>query len=217
LIDPEPPWNYEDVVREYSRGKRGALDLGTGGGELLSNLRRALPDRTVATEEWKVNAPIAKSRLSPIGVDTVRCKSLKLPFKSSVFDLVINRHEELNPEEVARVLSPKGQVVTQQVGDNWKELKRFFPRAPDSSSLFTDYARGFENAGLQLIRNIQHYYKVAYHGLGEIVYLLSIAPWEVPGFSVEQDLDALLSLESELLTPEGLVLTESRFLITARK
>ena len=47
--------------------------------------------------------------------------------------------------------------------------------------------------------------------------MLSVAPWEVPRFSLERDLEALISLESELLKPEGLMLTESRFLIIAQK
>jgi len=217
LLDPGPPWRYEDLVREYGLGKKKALDMGTGGGEFLSTVRPALPAETVATEEWRVNAPIAKRRLNPLGVDTVRCKSLKLPFSSSSFDLVINRHEELDPAEVARVLAPAGHVVTQQVGNHWNELRQFFPRAPDFSHLYRGYVDGFKEAGLNLLRNAQHYYRVAYRGLGELVYLLSVAPWEVPGFSLERDLDALVSLESELLTEDGLVMTESRFLIIAQK
>jgi SAM-dependent methyltransferase len=217
LIDPGPPWRYEDLVREYGFGKKQALDMGTGGGEFVSNVRSALPAKTVATEEWNINAPIAKRRLHPLGVDVVRCKSLKLPFASKSFDLVINRHEELEPIEVARVLASGGHLVTQQVGDNWREFRRFFPRAPNFSRLYEHYVEGLENAGLKLVRNVQHYYKVAYNGLGELIYLLSVAPWEVPGFSLERDLDALLSLEAEQLTEQGLVLTESRFLIIAEK
>ena len=215
LIDAGPPWDYERLVQEYSVGKRSALDLGTGGGELLSAMCASMPSRVIATEEWKVNAPIANRRLNPLNVDVVRCRSLKLPFMGSGFDLVIDRHEELDPKEVARVLRPKGHIVTQQVGDNWNELNRFFPRRSVSSGLYQDYCRGFENAGLTLVRHTQHYYKVAYRGLGELVYLLSIAPWEIPEFSLERDLDALLSLESELLSPRGIVLTESQFLIVA--
>ena len=217
LIDPGPPWWYEDLVREYGEGKKIALDMGTGGGELLSELRQKLPPKTVATEEWNVNAPIAKRRLGPLGVDLVRCRSKGLPFADSAFDLVVNRHEELEPGEVARIISRGGHVVTQQVGDNWKEMRQFLPRAPDFSSLYRDYVQGFESAGLRVLRNAQYYYKVAYPGLGELVYLLTIAPWEVPGFSLDRDLDALLELESQHLTAKGLVLTESRFLIIAEK
>jgi SAM-dependent methyltransferase len=218
MIEPRPPWDYETLVPEYAVGKRYALDMGTGGGELLSRLRRALPYETIATEEWNVNAPIAKRRLGPLGVELVRCGSRLLPFENSAFDLVINRHEELDPREVARVLSHGGHVVTQQVGrDNWRELRRFLPRATDFGDLYGDYMSGFEAAGLTIIRGLRHDYRVAYRCLGELTYLLTITPWTIPGFSLERDLEALLSLESECLTDDGLVLTESRFLIIAAK
>jgi hypothetical protein len=47
--------------------------------------------------------------------------------------------------------------------------------------------------------------------------MLTIAPWIVPQFDVERDLDALLALERDCTTSEGLVLTEARFLIVAGK
>lgn len=155
LIDPGPPWNYETLVCEYAVDKKDALDMGTGGGELLSRIRQALPARTTATEEWSVNAPVAKRRLGPLGVELVRCRSRLLPFVNSAFDLVINRHEELEPSEVARVLSRGGHAVTQQVGgDNWRELRGVFPRATDFGDLYGDYLHGFKEAGLRVIRNL---------------------------------------------------------------
>jgi SAM-dependent methyltransferase len=217
LLEPGPPWNYAVLVRRFAVGKTHALDLGTGGGEFLSRIRQSLPPNTTATEEWRVNAPIAQRQLRRLNVDTVSCRSLSLPFQSSTFDLVIDRHEELDPREIARVLMPGGLIVTQQVGDYWRELRRFFPRATDFSSLYQDYVQRFKGAGLRLLRNEQHFYKAAYPSLGEVVYLLTVAPWWLPGFSLERDLDALLSLESELLGPDGLVLTESHFLIVAEK
>src|SRR3989449_4259593 len=218
LIEPASTWDYETIVRQYGLGKKEALDMGTGGGELVSRIREALPARTTATEEWNMNAPIAKKRLGPLGVEIVRCRSLLLPFEESAFDLVINRHEELEPREVGRVLSIGGHVVTQQVGrDNWSELRSFFPMMTDFGDLYGDYVRGFESAGLQIIWKNGNVHRVAYRGLGELVFLLAISPWSFPGFSPEHDLDALLALESECLTEDGLVLTESSFLIIAEK
>ena len=69
-------------------------------------------------------------RLAPLDVDVVRCWSTLLPIRPATFGQVINRHVELDPADVAQMLSPGGCVVAQQVGDNWRELKRFFPRAP---------------------------------------------------------------------------------------
>jgi SAM-dependent methyltransferase len=228
LLVPGPPWDYEALVREYARDAESALDLGTGGGEFVASVRDDLPARVVATEEWHVNAPIAYRRLSPLGVDLVWCRSLHLPFQSETFDLVFDRHEELDPSEVARVMRPSGRAVTQQVGpDNWIELQRYFggatagnrgdSRLTDFGDIRGEYASGFQSAGLRVVRNEQHDYKVAYEGLGDIVFMLLITPWTIPDFDVERDIDALLALEADCSTDDGLVMTWSRFLIVAEK
>ncbi len=192
--------------------------MGTGGGELISEIRHTLPSQVVATEEWRINAPIAKKHLAVLGVHVIRCRSLMLPFNESNFDLVLNRHEELEPSEVARILSPHGRVITQQVGgNNWKELRSHFPRMTNFGDLRSEYAMGFEAAGLRIISDVQHDYKVAYATLGEFVYMLGVSPWTIPRFDIENDIDSLLSFEAECHTEDGLVLTESRFLIVAEK
>jgi SAM-dependent methyltransferase len=226
VLEPGPPRDYATLVRDYAGGARAALDLGTGGGEFVASIRDVLPQRIVATEEWHVNAPIAYRRLAPLGADLVWCRSLHLPFQDETFDLVFDRHEELEPSEVARVLRPRGAVVTQQVGpENWCELRRYFPSATAGNrSRMTDfgdirggYARGFASAGLTVTRNEQHDYKVAYGSLCDLVFMLLITPWTIPDFDVERDLEALLALEAECSTEDGLVLTWSRFLLVAEK
>src|SRR5207247_11061623 len=97
--------------------------MGTGGGELLDALTASFFGRTVATEPWSVNAPIAAARLRPRGIAVVRCGSLQLPFRPASFDLVLNRHEELDPAEVARVIPFDGRALTQQVDSiRWREV-----------------------------------------------------------------------------------------------
>ena len=214
----EPLWDYRSLEREMARGASAVLDLGTGGGELLAGVRDSLPARVVATEEWHVNAPIAYRRLAPLGAGVVRARSLHLPFAADAFDLVIDRHEELAPSEAARVLRPGGRVMTQQVGpENWRELRDYFPRRTDFGDIRAQYAGGFASAGLTLTRNEQQDYKVAYGGLGEMVFMLLAAPWEVPDFGVERDIEALLALEEDCSTEDGLVMTWDRFLLIAEK
>lgn len=227
-LERGPPWDYETLVREYARGRQSALDLGTGGGEFVASVRDDLPATVVATEEWHVNAPIAHRRLQPLGVDLLWCRSLHLPFQNETMDFVFDRHEELDPEEVARVLRPGGIVLTQQVGNNnWVELQRFFggatagnrgeSRLADFGDIRGDYARGFASAGLTVTRNEEHDYRVAYDSLGDLVFMLLITPWTIPDFDVERDVDALLALEQACSTDQGLVITWSRFLLVAEK
>ena len=217
LLEPGPPWDYKQLVREHGQQARSALDMGTGGGEALAELRDGLPARLVATEEWHVNAPVARRRLAPLGVEVVHCSDLRLPFADASFDLVINCHEWLDPVDVARVLRPGGRVITQQVGaNNWRELRRHFPRRTDFGDIYGDYTGGFAAAGLR-VTGRKHDYAVAYASLGDIVYMLTVSPWEIPDFDLERDLDALLALEADRRTEHGIVLTESRFIIVAEK
>ena len=55
----EPPWSYDDLAREALAGSTSALDMGTGGGEVLLRIVDALPDDTLATEGWAPNLPLA--------------------------------------------------------------------------------------------------------------------------------------------------------------
>ena len=73
--------------------------------------------------------PVAAERLRPLGADVLNADSLRLPLRAATFDLIIDRHEALEPAETARVLAPGGTIITQQCGnDDWPELLRFFPR-----------------------------------------------------------------------------------------
>ena len=218
-IGPGYPWDYRHRAADLIGRASFVLDMGTGGGELFADLCRGRRGRAVATEPWHVNAPIAKSRLAPLGVEVVGAHSLHLPFRNDVFDLVLDRHEEMDPAEVGRVLARGGIVLTQQVGRNdWKEVRTFFPRMQDWGPVFARYVSGFEGARMKIERSESHDTRVAYHGLGEVVYILCVAPWMIPAFDpLGQDLRALIQLERNLTTHEGLVLTESRFLIEASK
>ncbi len=52
FVEQQPPWSYADLARDVLAGAVSALDLGTGGGEALLEMRDALPSDTVATEGW---------------------------------------------------------------------------------------------------------------------------------------------------------------------
>lgn len=217
-LDPGPPWDYEAVAREHAGGAVRVLDLGTGGGERLARLRPCLPEQVVATEEWHVNVPVAHRRLASLGVEVVWARSLQLPFQDASFGLVLNRHEELDPSEVARVLRPDGWAITQQVGaDHWRELRRYFPRMPAPLPIEKEYTDGFRASGLEVVTQARHNHRVLYPALGEMVFMLCVTPWTIPGFDIDHDLDALLALDAECRTEQGLVMTESYFLIVARR
>jgi len=218
-IEPAEPWSYSGRAAELLQGAKDVLDLGTGGGEVFESLCSSFTGRAIATEPWSVNAPVAAARLRPHGTEVVQCSSLRLPFRDSRFDVVLVRHEELDPSETARVLAPGGRLLTQQTGvDRWQELRPFFPRMKDPGDLFPRYRRGLQEAGLAIVQARSHDWKAVYRGLGEIVFLLCLAPWEIPDFDpLSGDLAALLRAEESLSTNGGIVLTESLFLLEGWK
>lgn len=65
------PWDYRLKVAAVARSARTMLDMGTGGGEALSGLPARAP-RTVATEAWPRNAPVADRRLLPLGIRVIQ-------------------------------------------------------------------------------------------------------------------------------------------------
>lgn len=216
-LEPGPPWDYVAIARERASRAGRVLDLGTGGGEVLARAMDGLSGRVVATEEWDVNAPIARRRLAALGVPVVRSSSLILPFRDASVDLVLDRHEALSPSEVARVLHPGGSLVTQQCGhDDWAELWPFFPNRVELGDHFRAYADGLSAAGMTVTAT-RHYRKVALGTLGDLVFMLLLQPWWLPRFDPIRDIDTLLAVEDSLRTQDGIVLTESRYLLTAGK
>jgi len=218
-LGPGEPWRYATRASEMLARAGSALDMGTGGGELLESVGASRAGRLVATEPWAANAPVAARRLGPLGIPVVKGSSLALPFRAGAFDLVLNRHEELDPAEVARVLAPGGSVLTQQVGrGTWAELRPWFPRMHDPGDLLEAYADGMRAAGLRIVRRDRHAGPGAYRGLEDVVFILCIAPWTIPGFDpLGRDLRALLDAEARLSGPDGIVLTEELLLLEATK
>jgi SAM-dependent methyltransferase len=206
-LGPPPPWDYAARARDLLAQAGIVLDMGTGGGELFAELLTGFSGRAVATEAWPPNAPVAARRLAPMGVSVLHASSLALPLASGSCGLVLNRHEELDPLDVARVLRPGGRVLTQQIHPDYhSELRGFFSRIPADEPHHLAYPSSFAAAGLELLDLREHSQPVAYQHLGELVYLLVAAPWTIPDFDLAADLDALLRLEQALGGPAGIVL-----------
>ena len=213
-----PPWDYEERARELAAGARSIVDLGTGGGEVLSRIAPSAHGASVvASEEWHVNAPVADALLRPLGVATVRASSMVTPWRPAAFDLVLSRHEAIEPPEIDRILASGGTFFTQQVcPEQWIELRRYFPRATVFPDHWAEYKAWFGESGYK-VSGRRFDYAGAFGSLADLVFMLTVASWTIPGFDLERDLDALLALERDLRTPEGIVLSEGLYILEARK
>ena len=220
FLGPRNPWDYDRRVSELLTTAKCVLDIGTGGAERLSRYLRDFHGRCVATEGWHVNAPIAASRLRPLGVDVLYCDDEALPLATASFDLVINRHAALEPADIARILRPGGAFLTEQISNaHWGELQAFFPSTTAGGvDNYFPYLVGFRAAGLEVVDAREYAVLAAFEDLENLVYMLCVTPWTIPNFDpLGKDLEALLALERTLSTSDGLVLTQGHSYIEARR
>lgn len=222
ITEEYPPWAYIDRAREILANASSLLDMDTGGGERLLELRDDWPSKVVVTEEHPPNNRLVHERLAPLGVSIFDCKlsiTDPMPFASNEFAVVLNRHSAFNPDEVARILAPGGRFLTQQVhGRHNEDLQEAFSCKPQWPFLTPGYfSPRLEAAGL-VINEVQEWSGyIEFADVGAIVSHLSNVPWTVPGFSVATHLNYLLALQARVDLGEALVFVSKSYLIEASK
>ncbi|MFI6765591.1 class I SAM-dependent methyltransferase [Streptomyces sp. NPDC050355] len=221
--EERPSWGYQRAMGERLARASAALDIQTGGGEVLAGVAE-LPPLTVATESWPPNIAKATALLHPRGAVVVAdADEPPLPFGDAAFDLVTSRHPvTVWWSEIARVLRPGGTYFSQQVGPaSVFELVEYFlgpqpadvrrARHPD------DARRAAEEAGLEVVDLRAESLRTEFYDIGAVVYFLRKVVWMVPGFTVAAHRERLRELD-ELIRSEGpFVAHTTRFLIEARK
>jgi SAM-dependent methyltransferase len=210
------PWDYAALAGEAADRAARALDIDTGGGEVLATV--GVPRGSVALEPYPPNVPVARARLLPYGIEVRARTSRRLPCASSDFDLVLNRHGALDPAEVARVLRPGGLFWTQQVGaHNDAELNAALGEAPVVGGLpsAADAAEQLHAAGLQVLRADDAWPQTRFLVVGAVVLHLRAVSWQVPGFDVVRHRPQLMEIDRIMRTEGAFTVTDHRLLLHA--
>ncbi|MFO7881061.1 MAG: SH3 domain-containing protein [Kosmotogaceae bacterium] len=218
----EIPWNYRDIVRKYLAKAMNLLDMGTGGGEFLASLSD-LPKNTCATESYKPNIPVARKRLEPLGIEVREFEDDEnLPFEEDSFDLVINRHDSYQPEELTRIMKEKGIFVTQQVGelDN-VELNHFFDdhSRDENEWCLINAINELKKAGFDILKKNEVFPETFFTDITAVVYYLKVIQWQIPGIELDSPVaKTKLKKLHEIIIEEGSFKTKQhRFVIIAKK
>ncbi|WP_061963098.1 class I SAM-dependent methyltransferase [Demequina aurantiaca] len=220
--EERPPWGFARLLADRLATVDSALDLDTGGGEVLGEAP-IFPPTMVATEGWPPNAARARSALAPRGVKIVDAvPGEALPFEDHTFTLVTARHP-VAPDwpEIHRVLRPGGSYFAQHVGpaSAFELIEEFLGplveerrgRDPDLESAAA------RDAGLEIVHLSTARCRMEFYDIGAVVWTLRKCVWWVPDFSVVKYDAMLRRLDAQMRAGKPVVAHSTRHLIEARR
>lgn len=214
------PWDYKKEVLQHMPYAQTMLDMGTGGGEFLKSLT-PLPEKTVATEGWEVNVPVAQERLKPLGVQVYPVDDKHhLPFDDQSFDLIINRHDAFDGEDIYRSLTPNGIFITQQVGGKNNIRFNELMNAPEpiyGDVFLDDTVQQLTDAGLTILKTEEAFPEERYVDIGAVVFYLSVIKWQIEDFSIEKYRQQLGMIHNRIEQDGYFATLAHRFFIKAQK
>ncbi|WP_416972026.1 class I SAM-dependent methyltransferase [Streptomyces sp. 4F14] len=225
--EARPSWAYAVSLAARLDGADAALDVDTGGGEVLEFAlsRTATPPRVLAaTEAWPPNAARAAQLLRPRGVVVARPgEDGELPFPDAVFDLVSSRHPIRPPwPEIARVLTPGGTYFAQHVGHRsaFELVEEFLGPLPEEVSRDRHpeaEAEAARKAGLEIVGLRVERPRMEFYDIGAVVHFLRKVVWMVPGFTAARYETELRALHRRITAGGPFVAYSARHLIEARR
>lgn len=220
--EQRPSWGYQRLMSRRLATASAALDIQTGGGELLAEAE-ILPPTMAATESWPPNVARATALLHPRGVVVVATHDEPpLPFGPGAFDLVTSRHPAtVWWTEIARVLVPGGSYFAQHVGpaSAFELVEYFLGPQPEAAAKRHPEVEAAEAAaaGLEVVDLRMERLRMEFFDIGAVVYFLRKVIWMVPDFTVERYRDRLRALNQQIERDGAIVVHSSRTLIEARK
>jgi SAM-dependent methyltransferase len=221
--EARPSWGYQRLLRARLAAATAALDIQTGGGEVLAGAGAGhFPPTMVATEGWPPNLARATARLHPLGAVVVAdANEPPLPFADEAFDLVSSRHPAtVHWDEIARVLRPGGTYFAQHVGGGTNvEISAFFlgPFEPSDRRDHAVEAAAARAAGLDVVQCRNERLGLEFFDVGAMVFFLRKVIWTVPDFAVARYRSRLRDLYAEIERDGVFRSTMSRTLFDVRK
>jgi SAM-dependent methyltransferase len=219
--EERPRWGYSRLLAGRMAHAAAALDIQTGGGEVLAQIPRP-PPVLVATESWPPNVAVARRNLRPLGAAVVEADDQAgLPFRTGSFGLAVSRHPTVAVwPEIARVLRPDGTYLSQQVGAGSNRELTDFMMGPQPVSPARSAQRAVaeaQAAGLIVADLREQALRVEFYDVGAVVHFLRKVPWTVPGFTAAAYAGRLARMHERIRSRGPFVSHAQRFLIEARK
>jgi len=221
--EERPPWGYAGLLAGAVAGAGVAIDLDTGGGEVLGQCPRLAAQQHV-TESWPPNAQKARQLLGPRGVRVHQtAPGAPIPLPDGAADLVTSRHP-VAPDwpEIARVLCPGGEYLAQHVGPGsaFELIEHFVGPTTEAQRRGRhpeDEAAAAESAGLEVTALRTARLRMEFFDVGAVVWILRKCVWWVPDFDVDRYREQLLEMDTRIRREGSFVARSTRHLIRARR
>ena len=218
--EERPPWGYLGLLSSALGTVTSAVDLDTGGGEVIAQVPQ-LPVSMSVTEAWPPNVARARERLGPRGVQVLEtAPGGPVPLPDRSVQLVTARHPVSPPwAEVARLLAPGGQYLAQHVGpaSAFELIEHFLgplPRQRQGRDPEMELAAA-QRAGLEVIELRTARCRMEFFDIGAVVWILRKCVWWVPDFTTDRYADALRALDAQIRADGAFIAHSTRHLIRA--
>lgn len=221
--EERPPWGYAGLLAGAVAGAELAIDLDTGGGEVLGQCPRLAAQQHV-TESWAPNAQKARQLLGPRGVRVHQtAPGAPIPMPDGAADLVTSRHPVApHWQEIARVLSPGGEYLAQHVGPGsaFELIEHFVGPTTEAQRRGRhpgDEAAAAESAGLEVTALHTARLRMEFFDVGAVVWILRKCVWWVPDFDVDRYREQLREMDRMIRREGSFVAHSTRHLVRARR
>lgn len=218
------PWIYEDLAPRYLTPTDIVLDIGTGGGERFLSLAPYFaagvgidlnPSMIATAQSNKIRRNVPN-----IIFEVMDAHDLALD--DATFDVILNRHAEVNVAETVRVLRPFGTFITQQVGPrNTLNVLHAFGWTPESFGEswwqpVNELAAGFEAAGCRVVARGEYDVHYWFIDVASFILWLKSVPLPEP-FDLERHWESVNRVLRRHTTPRGIETNEHRELLIVQK
>jgi len=228
----ELPWDFKEVILRYLEPTDKILDIGTGGGEFFIELASHYSEGVGIDSDPKMIKTANENLPEDLKkkITFLRMDAKKLDFAKETFDIVINRHAPIYPEEISRVLKKGGYFITQQVGgENAQNIHDIFGW-PTNADYWANFYRSigekrqsmevlperFTGLNFEVVRKEDAKTKYWFKDIESLVFWLKSVPLPEK-FDLRKHWKKVAKVIEKYSTPRGIQTIQHRQLLVVRK
>jgi SAM-dependent methyltransferase len=221
MIESPVPWDYVKIVSSKIKPSINLLDLGTGGGELLSKFANEQIN-IYATESYEPNFEIARKQLDKFGGRLItEYTDDDLPFPDEYFDLITDSNESYNIIEDYRILKPGGYFITQQV-DGRSDLTLNEVLNLEHTNEFLHWnlnfaLNEFSSEQFHIIKKAEDFGFTRFKDSESVIFYIKSIPWHFENFNDIDFNEVKIQLDKIFSENKYFDVAKHRFLIVAKK